>query len=145
MRPATVFGFGHFWSGSGGGMKMQELLEAGLDGRTAKIDASQTFANEYIYAKDVGRAIDLATTVEMPKQMFFNIGDGVVSPFETVLEAVKALFPSLSYEIEPGEVVKSKSDPLDISAAKKYLGWEPKFTVKSGFADYLAELKASRG
>src|SRR5215208_3710396 len=63
LRPANVFGFGHFWSGSGGGKKMQDLLEAGLDGRTARIEQSQTMANEYIYAKDMGRAIDLAATV----------------------------------------------------------------------------------
>ena len=28
LRPANVFGLGHFWSGSSGGMKMQALVEA---------------------------------------------------------------------------------------------------------------------
>src|SRR5215213_2004043 len=37
LRPANVFGVGHFWSGSSGGRKMQRLLEAGLDGQTARI------------------------------------------------------------------------------------------------------------
>ena len=35
-------------------------------------------------------------------------------------------------------------DPLDIAAAKRDLGWEPRFTIASAFADYLAELKAAR-
>ncbi len=145
LRPANVFGFGHFWSGSGGGKKMQDLLEAGLDGKTARIEQSQTMANEYIYTKDMGRAVDLAATVPMPKQTIFNIGDGVVTPFDEVLASVKALFPSLRYEIEPGEPPKSKTDPLDISAAKQHLGWEPKFSVREAFKDYLAEMKAARG
>ena len=145
LRPANVFGFGHFWSGSGGGKKMQDLLEAGLSGKTARIEQSQTMANEYIYARDMGRAADLAATVPMPKHTIFNIGNGVVTPFDEVLAAVKALFPSLRYEIEPGEPPHSKSAPLDISAAKAHLGWEPRFSISAAFEDFLTEMKAARG
>lgn len=145
LRPANVFGFGHFWSGSGGGRKMQDLLEAGLDARLARIDSSETMANEYIYAKDMGRAVDLAATVPLPPETIFNIGNGVVTPFDEVLAAVRALFPGLRYEIAPGEPPKSKSAPLDISRAKRHLGWEPRFSIKSAFEDFLAELKAARG
>ena len=123
----------------------RRLVPRPLDGTTARIEQSQTVANEYIYAKDMGRAVDLAATVPMPKQSIFNIGNGVVTPFDEVLASVKALFPSLCYEIEPGEPAKSKSDPLDISAAKQHLGWEPKFSLRKAFEDFLAELKASRG
>ncbi len=144
LRPANVFGFGHFWSGSGGGRKMQDLLEAGAEGKVARIDSSETMANEYIYAKDMGRAVDLAATVALPPETVFNIGNGVVTPFEDVLGAVKALFPSLKYEVAPGEPPKSKSDPLDISRAKRHLGWEPRFSIRSAFEDYLAEMKAAR-
>jgi nucleoside-diphosphate-sugar epimerase len=145
LRPANVFGLGHFWSGSSGGQEMQNLIEAGLDGRTAKIPAAETMANEYIYAKDMGRAVDLAATTAMPPETIFNIGNGVVTPFEDVLAAVKALFPGLSHEVEPGPKPQSKLAPLDISRAKRHLGWEPGFTIHSAFEDYLAELKAARG
>jgi nucleoside-diphosphate-sugar epimerase len=144
LRPANVFGLGHFWSGSSGGQKMHNLIVAGLDGTGARIPTSETMANEYVYAKDVGRAVDLAATVAMPKQIAFNIGNGVVTPFEELLAAVKALCPGLSYEVEPGEAPHSKLAPLDISAAKRDLGWEPRFTIASAFADYLAEFKAAR-
>jgi nucleoside-diphosphate-sugar epimerase len=50
----------------------------------------------------------------------------------------------LSYEVEPGDAPDSKLARLDISAAKRDLGWEPRFTIASAFADYLAELKAAR-
>jgi nucleoside-diphosphate-sugar epimerase len=58
---------------------------------------------------------------------------------------VKSLCPAVRYEVEPGDPPQSKLAPLDISAAKRHLGWEPRFTVKSAFEDYLAELKAARG
>jgi UDP-glucose 4-epimerase len=144
IRPANVFGLGHFWSGSSGGMKMQKLVEAGLDGGTAKIPSSETMANEYIYAKDVGRAVDAAATAQMPPQIHFNIGNGYVSSFEDVLAAIKALCPAVRYEVEPGEPPHSKTAPLDISAAKRHLGWEPKYSLQTAFEDYLKELKAAR-
>jgi nucleoside-diphosphate-sugar epimerase len=144
LRPANVFGLGHFWSGSSGGQKMHNLIVAGLDGTRARIPASETIANEYVYAKDVGRAVDLAATVARPKQIAFNIGNGTVTPFEDVLAAVKTLCPGLTYEVEPGEAPKTKITPLDISAAKRELGWEPRFTIATAFVDYLVELKAAR-
>jgi nucleoside-diphosphate-sugar epimerase len=144
LRPANVFGLGHFWSGSSGGRKMQNLIEASLDGGTARIPSSETMANEYIYAKDVGRAVDLAATVSMPPQTVFNIGNGYVSSFADVLGAVKALCPALKYAVEPGEAPQSKLAPLDISRAKRHLGWEPRFTIASAFEDYLTELRTAR-
>ena len=144
LRPANVFGLGHFAAGSSGGMKMQKLVEAGLDGGTARIPSSETMANECIYAKDVGRAVDAAATVTLPPQLHFNIGNGYVSSFEDVLAALKPLCPNVRYEVEPGEAPHSKTAPLDISAAKKHLGWEPRFTLQSAFEDYLKDMKAAR-
>ena len=45
-----------------------------------------------------------------------------MSPFEDVLSAIKALCPTVRYEVEAGEAPHSKAAPLDISAAKTYLG-----------------------
>jgi UDP-glucose 4-epimerase len=144
LRPANVFGLGHFWSGSSGGQKMQRLLEAGLNGQTARIPSAETMANEYIYAKDMGRAVDCAVTVALPPETIFNIGNGAVTSFEDVLAAVRTLCPDVKYQVEPGEPPHSKQAPLDISAAKQHLGWAPRFSIQSAFEDYLTELKAAR-
>jgi UDP-glucose 4-epimerase len=144
LRPANVFGLGHYWSGSSGGQKMHNLIHAGLTGETARIAAVDAVPAEYVYGRDVGRAVDLAATVPMPKEHAFNIGSGMVSTFDEVIAAVKALCPNLRCEVEPG-APQAKPAPLDITRAKQYLGWEPRFTLRSAFEDYLAELKAARG
>ena len=53
LRPANVFGLGHFWSGSSSGLKMQSLIEAGFAGTSAHLTAADTATLEYVYAKDV--------------------------------------------------------------------------------------------
>jgi nucleoside-diphosphate-sugar epimerase len=141
IRPANVYGLGHFWSGSGGGEKIQALLVSGLKGETAKIPEEQTMAFEYIYCKDIGRAVDLAATIPVPEKNVFNIAEGKVTQFEEILKIVKQLLPKCSVEIIPGTKPVSRTQHLDIARAKKYLGWEPQYTMEQGFSDYINELK----
>src|ERR1043166_1468706 len=141
IRPANVYGLGHFWSGSGGGEKIQALLVSGLKGEVARIPEEQTMAFEYIYGKDIGRAVDLAATVPVPEKNVFNIGEGKVTRFEEILDIVKKLLPRCSVEIVPGTKPVSRTQHLDVSRAKKFLGWEPQYTMEQGFSDYIEELK----
>ncbi len=144
LRPANVFGVGHFWGGSSGGAKMQELMKAGIAGRPARISASEAADVEYVYAKDVGVAIDLAATVASPRERVFNIGNGQVTRFDDLVAAVRQVCPELTVEIEPGERPAAKSEPMDISRARKRLGWEPRFTLVDALRDYHADLSATR-
>jgi nucleoside-diphosphate-sugar epimerase len=80
----------------------------------------------------------------MPAPAIFNIGNGYVTSFEEVLAALKALCPGVSYEIEAGARPHENLAPLDISAAKRHLGWEPRFTIASALEDYVKELAAAR-
>lgn len=144
LRPAHVFGLGHFWGGSTGGAKMQELMEAGISGRTARIAARDAQGMEYVYAKDVGAALDRAATAPAPKELAFNIGNGSVTSFDELIAAVREIYPQLKVEIEPGEVAPRRVRPLDITRAERLLGWKPQFTLVEALRDYHADLAASR-
>jgi nucleoside-diphosphate-sugar epimerase len=144
VRPANVYGVGHFWSGSSGGAKMQALVTGALSGETARIPAAEAVPNEYVYANDVGRAIDLAVTRPAPKGLFFNIGNGVVTSFPTLVETMKKVLPSLKAEIDGKVEEAGRGQPLDISAAKRELGWEPAYSLEQGLADYARDLSVAR-
>lgn len=144
VRPANVFGNGHFWSGSGGGGKIHEMVLAAFDGRPARIPAGQTAANEYIYSKDIGGILDAAATVPAPKQLWFNAGTGALTPFDELVGLMKKFFPAFSYEVLPGKAGADRDSRLDISAAKAQLGWQPAYTLESALADYIEEVR-SRG
>jgi UDP-glucose 4-epimerase len=145
LRLGLVYGVGHFWSGSSGGEKMQDLVEAAAHGTVAKVAASDMKADEYVYAKDIGRAIDMAATVPMPKEKIFNIGSGELMQFSAVIDTVRKLVPTLKVETEHGKPGESHACAMDISRAKQVLGWAPQYTLEAGIADYLAELKTVSG
>jgi UDP-glucose 4-epimerase len=145
LRFANIFGVGHFWGGSGGGQKVQDLVMAGITGETAKIPEEQTMDFVYLYAKDCARAIDLCATVDAPAESAFNIAYPFVTSFDELVAAVREHLPNLKVEIIPGTPPLNRALPLDVTRAKDMLGWEPQFTLSEAFADYIADLKSQLG
>ena len=116
-------------------------LVSGLKGEVAKIAQEQTMDNEYIYAKDLGRAVDLAATVPLPAKSVFNVGAGKVAKFQEIVDLVKRLLPKLQVEMLPGKPPRSAKQPMRIDKAKQLLSWQPEYDLEAGFADYIKELK----
>lgn len=145
IRTASVIGLGHGVGGSGGTRKIRALAEAGLSGEPAKIPAHQAMAYEYVYAKDLGRAIDLATTGPLGDRNIFNIAYGRVTTFEELVTSAQRILPRLQVEILPGERSVDRTDPVDITHARDRLHWQPEFSLDAALEDYLAELSGSTG
>ncbi|MEE2996280.1 MAG: NAD(P)-dependent oxidoreductase [Pseudomonadota bacterium] len=142
LRPGNVFGMGHFWGGSGGGEKIHSLIEAGVRGTKAVIPEEQTMAFEYIYADDMGRAVDMAATKEgLPADAAYNLSWGRAITFSELVTAVKSTFPDLEVEIKPGTAPTSRMIPLDTSRARDELAWEPAFTLEEALAAYAEEFR----
>ena len=146
LRPGNVFGMGHFWGGSGGGEKIHSLIEAGVSGRKAVIAEEQTMAFEYVYANDMGRALDLATTAQnLPDGATYNISWGRAITFDELVDAIKATLPALEIEITPGTPPNNRMTPLDITRARVELGWEPGYSLEEALAAYADEFRAWNG
>lgn len=141
VRPANVFGNGHFWSGSGGGGKIHEMVLAGLDGRPARIPANQTQANEYIYSKDIGSIVDAAATAPRPQQLWFNAGTGRLTGFDELVALFSRFFPNFRYEVLPGNKGSDRDSVLDISRAEEQLGWTPAYDMETALNDYIEEVR----
>jgi UDP-glucose 4-epimerase len=141
VRLANVYGVGHFAGGSGGGEMVQNLLQTGIKGGVVKINQEQARDFEYIYYKDLGRALDKAATVGLPAPTTLNIGTGVIVTFDDLVGTAEKLLPKLQVEIIPGTKPRSSKQPMVITKAKQVLGWEPQYTLEAGFTDYIKELK----
>jgi nucleoside-diphosphate-sugar epimerase len=141
IRPGQVFGLGHFWAGSGAGEKMQDLFDAAITGTKLTLKPADVGANEYIYAKDVGQAIDRAVSVPMPAETVFNVGSGALVPFTEIIASLRKLVPDLAVEVAPGAVPEGQAQPMDTRRAKALLGWEPRYSLAAALEDYLGELR----
>ena len=143
LRLANVFGLGHFAGGSAGGEMLQNLVEAGVKGGVANIPQESTRDFEYVYFKDVGRAIELAATIPTPAETTFNIGTGIVITFDDLVAMVQGLLPKLEVEILPGKPPRSSKQPMVTTRAKEMLGWEPEYSVEDGFKAYIEDMKSA--
>jgi nucleoside-diphosphate-sugar epimerase len=142
VRLANVYGVGHFAGGSGGGEMVQNLLQTGIKGGVVKINQETARDFEYIYYKDLGRALDKAATVPLSAPTTLNIGTGVVVKFDDLIRTAEKLLPKLQVELVPGKPPRSSKQPMDVTRAKKLLGFETEYDLEAGFKDYIEELKA---
>src|ERR671919_335209 len=114
LRLANVYGVGHFAGGSGGGEMVQNMLEAGIKGGVVKIPQEVARDFEYIYYKDLGRALDKAATVSLSAPATLNVGTGVVIKFDELVATAEKLLPNLHVEMIPGQKPRSAKQPMVI-------------------------------
>ncbi len=141
LRLANVYGVGHFAGGSGGGELLQNILLTGIKGGVIKVRQEQARDFEYVYYKDLRRALDKAATVNFSSPVTLNIGTGIVVKFDELVEIAQKLLPNLEVEMIPGQAPRSAKQPMVITKAKDVLGWTPEFDMEAGFKDYIEELK----
>jgi nucleoside-diphosphate-sugar epimerase len=141
LRLANVYGVGHFAGGSGGGEMIQSMLQTGIKGGVVKIAQEVARDFEYIYYKDLGRALDKAVTTPLSAPTTLNIGTGVVIKFDDLVATAEKLLPTLQVEMIPGQAPRSAKQPMVITKAKQFLGWQPEYDLEAGFKDYIEELK----
>lgn len=115
------------------------LTENAISGKPLNIYGNAVGKRDYIYVKDVCRAIWLALE-KFDVSGVYNIGLGKGTSTKELAEAIKSGFSSFS-EIK---MLKDKPEDtsvsfLDISKAKKELDFSPDFSLTQAFADLKAD------
>lgn len=137
IRPTGVYGPGHYRGGSGGGISMNELIRACLGDAPIRLEDRHVGPNDFVYAADVGRGIALACTVKGAPGKTFNIGTGEVYGPQDFLRALRRLLPGRDIALATG-AGKGKGRPrVDLSQAKKILGYTPRYPLEKGLEHYL--------
>ena len=142
LRLANVYGVGHFAGGSGGGEMVQNMLQTGIKGGVVKIAQEVARDFEYVYYKDLGRALDKATTTPLKEPVTLNIGTGVVIKFDDLVGLGGEAFAEAASGNHPRPTPRSAKQPMVIEKAKQVLGWCTGYDIEAGFKDYIEELKA---
>jgi len=136
VRPSAVYG-----PTDNNQRVIQKFIEAILDKK--KISANNPKSNflDFTYVKDIAEGIKLATLKETLEVETFNLTRGEGRSLFEVLEILKKKFGNFEYEVNQDDGIYPKRGSLDISKARKILGYDPQFSLESGIEDYITFLK----
>lgn len=137
LRYSSVYGPGLYRS-------IPLELKKGILGQTCRPFLTRPL-DDLIYIDDVADAVSRALFADKPLSRAYNIGLDKSYVSEDLKHAIHKALPELKFEIgqhpNAAEVAPHRNrDPLDISLAKRELGWAPKIYLEDGIARLAAWL-----
>ena len=100
-------------------------------------------AQDLTFAKDIARGVVLVHHAAKLEHQTYNIGSGRATSNGEILDAVKRVKPSADIAIEKGKSPRFKlNNYSDITRIRAELGYEPRYTIETAVAEYIAWLEA---
>jgi UDP-glucose 4-epimerase len=116
-------------------------------GQPITIWGDGSVVRDYLYISDLVDALEMATLVET-KDKVFNIGSGRGTSLNDLIDLMAAaLHERPAVEYLPPRPLDVPTSVLDVSRARRELGWESKTDLTEGIArtwDWLCTLSTSR-
>ncbi|MBM4264149.1 MAG: NAD(P)-dependent oxidoreductase [Deltaproteobacteria bacterium] len=131
LRYSSVYGPGLYRS-------IPLELKRGIFGQTCRPFLTRP-VDDLIYVDDVADGVSRALFTAGPLSKAYNIGLDKAYVSEDLKKAIQKALPNLEFEIgahpNAAEVAPHRlRNPLDISLARKELGWQPKIYLEEGIA-----------
>lgn len=125
------------------------LVHAAVKGEKPNIDGLR-FGSVYAadggdqcYIKDAARGIALLQTANKLNHQLYNVSSGRPTTNQEIVNAIKKVIPDFDVELPSGHM-PGLSEALwyfDITRLRKEIGFDPKFDIEAGIADYIAWLR----
>lgn len=138
VRPGYVYGHRN----STGGY----FLDRVFDGEAIEQESGADLPIDVTYVKDLALGLRLALTVRPIQHRVFNITGGVSRRRSEVADLARQLVPGARVTLGPGYPQRAHlRGPSVLDRARAELGYEPRFTLEAGMADWLTYLQRSAG
>jgi UDP-glucose 4-epimerase len=139
VRPCSVYGPSRPGFGSQATRVLDQVLLAVMGGQTAPSPAMFVAEEEYIYVKDLARALSLvALGSRLPRYIVFNVGAGATTDADSLRKAIERALPGRRIPLAPpASPADGRRFPLDVSRVREALAFEPSFDLAHGLSDYL--------
>ena len=122
---------------------IRTMVEAALNGQTATIAYREDARCQYIYIDDVVEALFAALYAGPNKQRVYNVSGGTSLTLREVANIAARILPGLSVQFGDDPLSREYSlKQIDISAARRDLGYVPKVGLEEGIAAYANRLRA---
>ena len=142
LRFGMTFGPGKM-ARHGGMAVTSRIVELPFAGQPARFDRGGDQIDDFLYTKDAGLSIYLATVAEKPRYTAYNISMGVPYTLNDMADAVRKAIPGADIFVGPG--LQFLEGPyhsvFDVTRAREDLKFAAEFTMETAVADYVETLK----
>ncbi|WP_077212616.1 NAD-dependent epimerase/dehydratase family protein [Bacillus dakarensis] len=138
LRPGWIYGPGQFMQ-----CYMKTLLRNAIDGVPTIEPEGRDHGFQYVHVRDVAQACILACTVDSLDTYVYSITAGDKIAYGDLIGLVKDLYPEAKIDVGEGNFsVIDRYATIDISRARKELGYQPVYDLKSGVEMYAKWLES---
>jgi UDP-glucose 4-epimerase len=132
IRPSAVYG-----PTDSNRRVSQIFVENALRGEPLQLDGGGTQTLDFTYVTDAAHGFVLATFHEAAQNEVFNITRGEGRSLKEFAEILSRIVPGVSTVEVPANEIRPKRGALDISKARRMLGYEPQYSLENGLEDYV--------
>ncbi len=110
-------------------------------GRPTRVGFGRDFPRQYIHVEDAAAALITAFDVAALPRRIYTVTGGTHATLGEIAEQVRAQFPQADIALESGpDPVDDAQHQFDITAARRDLGYSPRYDLATGIRDYAAWL-----
>jgi UDP-glucose 4-epimerase len=115
---------------------IRTLIEDGLAGRVTRVRDMGDRTRQHVFVEDVVDAICTALDGPALPQRVYNVGPGAAQGLDEIAAGVAAAVPGVAVELHPDGLSWNTFGlgPLDITAARRDLGFRPRTGLAEGAA-----------
>jgi nucleoside-diphosphate-sugar epimerase len=124
---------------------LNRLILDAVEGVPSIVERGGDQVFDPVYLKDCAHGVICAALAQEPQRgRVYNIGGGHPISLNAAAEVVRRVLPTARIEIGPGDSFSQDGrphhPPLDISRARREIGYEPQYSLEQGVAECAREL-----
>lgn len=132
IRPSAVYG-----PTDVNGRIVQLFIERAMQGQELVLHGGGSDRLDFSYISDVAEGFVLAALHPAAAGETFNITRGEGRSLLELAEILRQHFPNLKTVVGEADVKRPTRGALDISKARRLLGYEPRYSLEQGVAEYV--------
>lgn len=118
------------------------LLENAMLGIPTDIPDGGDTNEDFTYYRDIAQGLIKACYAKNPPSRIYNIATGKGSTIRDWAKILTSIYPQWQIKIGSGiEGIELTGDVLDITRARKELGYEPQYDLEAGIKDWIDSYK----
>lgn len=119
------------------------ILTHAIKNKTINEPTGRNQELEYIYVKDVARAVMISLENTNLQETIFNIGTGINTSVTEIIKIAQNLYPESKVKFGEGDLGYDSRAPFDCTKAEEILGFKALYTIEHGIEEYAKSLESN--